>query len=228
MSDLKSHFDEMALTYDKTALLQFTSQETDFVVEELDLPIGSSILDIGCGTGRHSIELAKRGYSVTGIDISEKMLDIARAKAAEEKVKIDWIIDDARGFKSKKKFDGAISFSGGAFGVSEPTADAIQSDLTLIRSIYSNLNNQAKLIVQVINAASILRQVTDQEITSGEFDFQNMVFYGERCYVPAEIDLFFRRNGFKVLHFWPGDTGKWRRQNLSILDDLMLVVAHKE
>ena len=47
-----------------------TVAEVDFVLEELSLPPGSRILDVGCGTGRHAVELARRGYQITGVDIS--------------------------------------------------------------------------------------------------------------------------------------------------------------
>jgi SAM-dependent methyltransferase len=59
-----------------------TLPEVDFLIEELALPSGGSVLDVGCGTGRHSIELARRGYSVTGLDLSRQML--ARAAVAAE------------------------------------------------------------------------------------------------------------------------------------------------
>jgi 2-polyprenyl-3-methyl-5-hydroxy-6-metoxy-1,4-benzoquinol methylase len=54
------------------------------------------IIDIGCGTGRHSIELAKRGYSVTGVDLSGSMLERAREKAGQNDVQIDFLQLDAR------------------------------------------------------------------------------------------------------------------------------------
>jgi len=44
------------------------------LIEEFALKPGAAILDVGCGTGRHSVELAKRGYKVTGIDLSAEML----------------------------------------------------------------------------------------------------------------------------------------------------------
>lgn len=51
-----------------------TVKEVDFLLEELSLQQGGSILDVGCGTGSHSIELAKRGFFVTGLDLSSGML----------------------------------------------------------------------------------------------------------------------------------------------------------
>ena len=53
------------------------AQETAYIVERLALPPGSAILDLCCGHGRHSIELAKLGYRVTGLDLSEVFLERA-------------------------------------------------------------------------------------------------------------------------------------------------------
>ncbi|UCD09486.1 MAG: methyltransferase domain-containing protein, partial [Dehalococcoidales bacterium] len=65
----KEYFDSHAPRYMQNPFTYSTLREIDFLVEELALPKGSRILDIGCGTGRHSIELAKRGYIMTGVDI---------------------------------------------------------------------------------------------------------------------------------------------------------------
>lgn len=68
------------------------------------------ILDLGCGTGNHSIELGKRGYEVVGIDISEKMINIATEKLKNlNNKKIKFIRDDIRNFSLKDRFDAVIS-----------------------------------------------------------------------------------------------------------------------
>ena len=85
-----------------------TVAEVDFLLEELNLPSGSSILDIGCGTGRHSVELARRGYQVTGVDISFRMLAEAEKAAKEVGVEVEFIHADATRFSSEKLFDAAI------------------------------------------------------------------------------------------------------------------------
>ncbi len=78
-STWETFFDAHAPVYEDNAFTKNTLPEVDFLIEELALPQGGSILDVGCGTGRHSIELARRGYSVTGLDLSREML--ARAAA---------------------------------------------------------------------------------------------------------------------------------------------------
>lgn len=69
----------------------------------------SSIMNYGCGTGRHDIELTKTGYQCTGIDLSPMMIDIARENADKENVAIDFSVADIRDFKPKKQYDAVIS-----------------------------------------------------------------------------------------------------------------------
>lgn len=68
-----------------------------------------TILDLGCGTGGHALILAKRGYKVTGIDRSSSMLDIARRKAKNAELEIEFIEGDITGISLNRKFDTVIS-----------------------------------------------------------------------------------------------------------------------
>ena len=72
-----------------------------------------SLLDMGCGTGSHALLLAKRGYSVTGIDVSEKMIEEAKRKARRENAKAEFHVQDMRKLELNKRFDCAICMFGG-------------------------------------------------------------------------------------------------------------------
>lgn len=65
-------FENSAKSYDKEPFVKGTRGEVDFIEKELVSDKSATILDIGCGTGRHAIELAKRGYSVTAVDLSRR------------------------------------------------------------------------------------------------------------------------------------------------------------
>ncbi|MCD4783772.1 MAG: class I SAM-dependent methyltransferase, partial [Candidatus Eremiobacteraeota bacterium] len=77
----ESLFEDYGRKYDNEIFTQGTIGECDFIEKEIDLNKSLKIIDIGCGTGRHSIELTKRGYKVTGIDLSESQLERAKEKA---------------------------------------------------------------------------------------------------------------------------------------------------
>ena len=72
--------------YGHTLQQDRTDLETQFAIHALDLQPNDHVLDLCCGQGRHSIALAKTGLSVTGVDLSEEMLAIAKQNALHEKV----------------------------------------------------------------------------------------------------------------------------------------------
>ncbi len=76
-----------------------------FLLSKIKLQPDASILDMACGSGRHSILLAKYGYKVTGVDLSEKLLTEAKLSAERENLKIEFIQADIREFYTDKKFD---------------------------------------------------------------------------------------------------------------------------
>src|SRR5512136_2290781 len=110
-------FDAHAPIYDDNVFTKNTVHEVDFLLEELNLPSGGSVLDVGCGTGRHAIELAKRGYAVTGLDLSAEMLSRAKDAARAAHVNVNWIQADATRFSLPKKYDAAVCLCEGAFGL---------------------------------------------------------------------------------------------------------------
>ena len=83
-------FENYAENYDAEEFTKGTIGECDFIEKEINYDKRVKILDIGCGTGRHSIELSQRGYSVTGIDLSESQLRHAKKKASVQSLKIDF------------------------------------------------------------------------------------------------------------------------------------------
>jgi ubiquinone/menaquinone biosynthesis C-methylase UbiE len=61
-----------------------------------------TILDVACGTGSHSLLFSERGYSVTGIDISKRMIELAKRKASKEGSNVEFIVQDMRKLDSAK------------------------------------------------------------------------------------------------------------------------------
>ena len=97
-STWEEFFDAYEPVYEDNVFTKNTIREVDFLLDELSLKPDSSILDVGCGTGRHSIELAKRGYTVTGLDLSSEMLARAADAAKSTGVNVNWIRSDATQF----------------------------------------------------------------------------------------------------------------------------------
>ena len=92
-----------------------TQQETDFILESLDVPAPAKILDVPCGGGRHSDALAGRGYDMTAVDISNDFLKAASTKPVGRPGKVDWQEREMRDLPWPATFDGAFCF-GNSFG----------------------------------------------------------------------------------------------------------------
>lgn len=92
-----------------------TQQEVRFIIETLGLPNKAEILDLYCGYGRHAIELAKRGFKVTGVDGTAAFVDIARQKAVEAGVTMQFEHKDMRELTYTNQFDAVVNMFA-AFG----------------------------------------------------------------------------------------------------------------
>ena len=241
----ESFFDAHAPQYMNNGFTKNTISEVDFVMEELKLPEGSSILDVGCGTGRHSIELAKRGYKVTGIDLSSGMLLEAKKSAAEANVGVEWVHCDAVKYAPTKTFDAVICLCEGAFGLVGRDEEPIEHDLAILKNISDALKPKARFILTTLNAYSKIRNLSQEDVDSGRFDPVTMVEHyidewdlpggkkqvevKERRYLPFELKQMFNQAGLKVENIWGGTLGKWeKRQNINLDEIEIMVVAAKE
>lgn len=234
-------FDAHAPIYEDNVFTKNTVHEVDFLLDELRLPPGGSVLDVGCGTGRHSIELAKRGYAVTGIDLSSKMLARAADAAKAANVNVDWIHADATRFTLPGKYDCAICLCEGAFGLLSQSDDPIDQPLSILCNISRSLKPQAKAVLTVLNGTAMFRKYQNKDVAEGRFDPLTMVALSEhppreglpavavreRAFVPTELVLLFRLAGMSVLNIWGGTAGNWGRRTLDLDEIEIMIVARK-
>lgn len=90
-----------------------TRDEAVFIAEALNLQPGARVLDVPCGLGRHSIELSRGGYQMTGVDLSDESINEARRSSAAAGLSIDWIRTDMNEMDrtcGPEQFDGAFCF----------------------------------------------------------------------------------------------------------------------
>ena len=80
---------------------------------------GERILDLACGTGRHSLELVRQGFSVVGVEISAELVDIARSEADKQGIEATFIEGDLRELDFEDEFDVVLNLNDGAVGYFE-------------------------------------------------------------------------------------------------------------
>jgi SAM-dependent methyltransferase len=248
----ESLFENYAKKYDQEPYVQGTSGECDFIEQEISSDRSIKILDIGCGTGRHSIELTKRGYSVTGVDLSENQIKRAREKAQEARVTVDFQIQDARNLSFDGEFDLAIMLCEGGFSLMETD----EMNFEILKEATKALKSKDKFIFTTLNGLFPLFHSVNEFYKSAEKEGQSqckecsfdlMTFRdhnttvieddsgnkrelksNERYYVPSEIKWLLKTLGYKKIDIFGAKLGAYSRNDKLTTDDFeMLVVAEK-
>jgi len=126
--------------------------EVDQVISRLGLEHGAAVLDLCCGPGRHSLEMARRGLRVTGGDRTASYLAKARAQAGEQGLEIEFIQDDMRRFVRPGAYDGAIMMYT-SFGYFEDPAE----NQAVLANVQRSLKAGGALIVDVMGKEVLAR-----------------------------------------------------------------------
>lgn len=245
-------FEDYSEKYDNECFVKGTTGECDFFEKEIGYDKNLKILDIACGTGRHSIELKKRGYDITGIDLSESLLKHARKKAKEQNLEIDFLKRDARELGINNEFDLAIMICEGAF----PLMETDEMNFKILQNAFNALKEKGRLIFTTLNAlfplfhsvkdflsskteegnatyhdnSFNLMTFRDHSITVLEDDLGNKkeLTCNERYYTPSEITWLLKSLNFKSVDIYGARLGQFSRDHKLTTEDFeMLVIAVK-
>ena len=122
-------------------------------------------LDLCCGPGRHSVPLAKAGFDVTGLDISDFLLGRAQARAQAAKVDIDWVHEDMRNYAMPEGFDLIINLYT-SFGYFAQQSD----DLKVLRNLVSSLTEGGAVVLDVAGKEALAGQLPLERQPTVEHD----------------------------------------------------------
>ena len=120
---------------------------------------GPRALDICCGMGRITAELARRGFAMTGVDITESLLETAREDAAYENLDIEYVLADARSFVRPGFFDTAMNLY-----ISFGYFDKPEDDLLLVRNVYESLKPGGTFIIETLG-----KEIAVKDFIPGEW-----------------------------------------------------------
>ena len=149
--------------YDDEPYTQQTTAEVDFIEKIIGGDKALAILDVGCGTGRHSLELARRGYEhITGVDLSASMLAQARAKAKDGQLDVTFLRKDARQLDFEEAFDVVLMLCEGGFSLVETD----EMDRQILRGVVRALRPGGTLLMTAPSAIFMLSRPEENE----EFD----------------------------------------------------------
>lgn len=224
---IADHLGEAYLRYSFT---KGTRQEVDAVVDWLGLRPGMRVLDVGCGPGRHTIELASRGIQTHGIDISQRFVDIARSSAVDGST---FERMDARHLTFDAEFDAVICLCQGAFGLM--TANG--NDVDVLLGIRRALKPGGRLALSAFSSyfavkyhdgamfdadTGVSHEVTEVKNEEGR---GTEVDLWTGCYTPRELRLLMEKVGMEVDHIYSVEPGRYVAEPPTVETPEFLLVA---
>jgi SAM-dependent methyltransferase len=121
------------------------------------LPVGARVLDLCCGVGRHSLELARRGFKVTGVDRTAAYLKQARQQVRREGLKVELVQQDMREFVRPAAFDLTVNLFT-SFGYFQNPKD----DLKVVTNVFRSLAPGGSFVIDVHGKETLARIFTER------------------------------------------------------------------
>lgn len=221
----EDYFDEIYLRlYKFLDNPERVKREANFIEKALELKRDMKILDLACGQGRHVIELAKRGYKITGFDYSDYLLKVAKERAEKENVEVEFIKGDMRNLPFENEFDAIYNMftSFGYFSDSD--------NFKVIEGVSNSLKPGGRFLLDVFNLFYLIKNFQQEFwmltenficLEQNEFDpvrmrSRNLRILFEkgkeidrrehevRMYTPAELSFLFELAEMKTEKFYGG------------------------
>ncbi len=201
-----------------------TKKQVDFLIQTMKLKGNEKILDLACGFGRHSLELARRGFTVTGVDITQEYIEDAVKQAELENLPAGFLHMDIRDVVFKEEFDVVLNMADGAVGYLENE----EENLKIFDVAARSLRPGGKHVMDIMNADYAdthfpcnLWDSGENGITLSKFEWNKeskIMLYGQndfafgdvitspnfekgdpiRLYHRKEIETIMKRNGMTV------------------------------
>jgi len=211
-----------------------TENQVDFIVNTLELTGKERILDLACGYGRHALSLARRGFQVTGVDITKEFINDAILTANSEGLNVQFINSDIRELHFKDEYDVILNLADGAIGYLESN----EENLKIFDVISNALIPGGKHFMDICNAEYAEHYFPAQYWDAGEnalsvsrFEWDDMkrimlfgddtIVYGEsakkpnieygapqRLYSIDEIDIILKQRDMQVVKTFANYNGK--------------------
>jgi SAM-dependent methyltransferase len=178
---------------------QATQAEAEFVIDAMGLTPGAQVLDVGCGYGRHAMELAARGFHVVGLDMSTPLLVRGGEEAHRRGLTINFVRGDMRELDFEAQFDGAYCLFS-TFGYFDD-----ETNKKTIANIARALKPGGRVLIEILNRDYVIA------------DLPTRVWWeGDGCVVLEEVELNYFSSRIQVNRSVVFDDGRQLEQEISV------------
>jgi len=178
---------------------QATQAEAEFVVDTMNLAPGAQVLDVGCGYGRHAMELAARGFHVVGLDLSTPLLVRGGEEAHRRGLTINFVRGDMRELDFENQFDGAYCLFS-TFGYFDD-----ETNKKTLQNVARALKPHGKILIEILNRDYVIQ------------DLPTRVWWeGDGCVVLEEVELNYFSSRIQVNRSVVFDDGRQLEQEISV------------
>lgn len=198
-----------------------TKSHGDFIIKALALKKTDKIIDLACGEGRITIELARRGFNVEGVDFSKSLLQVAKKKAEENDLSIRFYLQDLHHLSLKSKYDKAFLFFS-HLGILDPKRVFEKINQVLVR--------QGKFLLDSDNLFRLITFLLQTKDKNYFFDPTDLKLYDqksnlapERYYFHPEAAEMMFKSGFKPIKSY----GDYKSGEYLISSPRMIIIGKK-
>jgi SAM-dependent methyltransferase len=178
---------------------QATQSEAEFVINAMNLAPGAQVLDLGCGYGRHAMELAARGFHVVGLDLSTPLLVRGGEEAHRRNLTINFVRGDMRELDFESQFDGVYCLFS-TFGYFDD-----ETNKKTLQNVARALKPNGKVLVEILNRDYVIA------------DLPTRVWWeGDGCVVLEEVELNYFSSRIQVNRSVVFDDGRQLEQEISV------------
>jgi SAM-dependent methyltransferase len=213
-----------------------------FLTEQVGLTSATTVLDLGCGTGRHARRIAAQGVPVLGLDVAARFLAVAAAEAPG----VPFVRGDARRLPlADGSVDVVVSLCQGGFGLTGGPAaadapDGVEPDAVVLREVHRVLRPGGRVALTAFSgyfavrdlgdgehfdaAAGVLHERTELRDEEGRVVEEDL---WTTCYTPRELRLLLSGCGFEVEALWSVTPGRYAAAAPGVDSPEYLAVARK-
>ncbi|HMG20218.1 MAG TPA: methyltransferase domain-containing protein, partial [Kofleriaceae bacterium] len=178
---------------------QATQAEAEFVIDAMGLTPGAQVLDVGCGYGRHAMELAARGFHIVGLDLSTPLLVRGGEEAHRRGLTINFVRGDMRELDFDSQFDGAYCLFS-TFGYFDD-----ETNKKTVSNIARALRPGGRMLIEILNRDYVIA------------DLPTRVWWeGDGCVVLEEVELNYFSSRIQVNRSVVFDDGRQLEQEISV------------